>query len=155
MAVAVVDAHHHLIDTHRLAYPWIEEPRPALTALLANYYDIAHDYDVGSYSADVGSKRPAATVACEFGAGDGLAEARYVQRCADEWGWPSAFIAAVDLTSPKLDQTLAAYQELPIVRAVRQPLYWANDPLRRLGAHPTSSATPRGCRASNQSLPLT
>lgn len=136
MAVAVVDAHHHLIDTHRLAYPWIEEPRPALTALLANYYDIAHDYDVGSYSADVGFERPAATVACEFGAGDGLAEARYVQRCADEWGWPSAFIAAVDLTSPKLDQTLAAYQELPIVRAVRQPLYWANDPLRRLGAHP-------------------
>jgi len=136
MAVAVVDAHHHLIDTHRLAYPWIEEPRPALTALLANYYDIAHDYDVGSYSADVGSERPVATVACEFGAGDGLAEARYVQRCADEWGWPSAFIAAVDLTSPKLDQTLAAYQELPIVRAVRQPLYWATDPLRRLGAHP-------------------
>ena len=60
MAVAVVDAHHHLIDTHRLAYPWIEEPRPALTALLANYYDIAHDYDVQSYSADVDSERPAA-----------------------------------------------------------------------------------------------
>ena len=39
-------------------------------------------------------------------------------------------------TSPKLDQILAAYQELPIVRAVRQPLYWADDPLRRLGAHP-------------------
>jgi predicted TIM-barrel fold metal-dependent hydrolase len=136
MAVAVVDAHHHLIDTQQLAYPWIEEPRPALTALLANYYDIAHDYDVQSYSADVGSERPAAAVACEFGARDGLAEARYVQRCAEEWGWPSAFIAAVDLTSPKLDETLAAYQELPIVRAVRQPLYWANDPLRRLGARP-------------------
>jgi predicted TIM-barrel fold metal-dependent hydrolase len=134
--MAIIDAHHHLIDTHRLRYPWIDEPKPALTALLTNYYDIAHDYDVRSYLADVGKDRPAAAVACEFGAADGLAEARTIQQCADELGWPSAFIAAVDLTSPMLDQTLAAYQELPVVRGVRQPLYWADDPLRRLGARP-------------------
>ena len=50
-----------------------------------------------------------------------------MQRSADATGWPSAFIGAIDLTSPTLAGTLAGYQELPIVRAVRQPLYWADD----------------------------
>ena len=130
----MVDAHHHLIDTRRIDYPWIDQPSPVLKALLANYYDIADDYDVGSYLGDVGDEPPDAAVACEFGAADGLAEARLVQRSANATGWPSAFIGAVDLTSPTLAGTLAGYQELPIVRAVRQPLYWADDPLRRLGA---------------------
>jgi len=130
----VVDAHHHLIDTRRIDYPWIDQPSPVLKALLANYYDIAHDYDAGSYLGDVGDEPPDAAVACEFGAADGLAEARLVQLSADATGWPSAFIGAVDLTSPTLADTLARYHELPVVRAVRQPLYWADDRLRRLGA---------------------
>jgi predicted TIM-barrel fold metal-dependent hydrolase len=87
---SVVDAHHHLIDTRRIDYPWIDQPSPVLKALLANYYDIAHDYDAGSYLGDVGDEPPDAAVACEFGAADGLAEARLVQRSADATGWPSA-----------------------------------------------------------------
>jgi predicted TIM-barrel fold metal-dependent hydrolase len=67
----VVDAHHHLIDTRRIDYPWIDQPSPVLKALLANYYDIAHDYDAGSYLGDVGDEPPDAAVACEFGAADG------------------------------------------------------------------------------------
>ena len=31
---------------------------------------------------------------------------------------------------------MAGYRELSVVRAVRQPLYWAREPLRRLGARP-------------------
>jgi len=49
---------------------------------------------------------------------------------------PDAFIAAVDLTSPHLADQLGRYADLPIVRAVRQPLYWSEDPLTRLGARP-------------------
>ncbi len=107
-----------------------------LQNLLANYYEIAHDYDVADYRSDVGDHPPQAAVTCEFGAADGVAEARRVQRLADSSGWPSAFIAAADLTSPTLGDTLSAYAELPVVRAVRQPLYWDQDPLRRLGSRP-------------------
>jgi predicted TIM-barrel fold metal-dependent hydrolase len=86
--------------------------------------------------ADLAAEPVRATVACEFGAADGVAEARWVQRRRDLDGWPGAFIAAVDLTAPDLGDTLARYAELPVVAAVRQPLYWAEDPLRRLGARP-------------------
>ncbi len=136
IGTGIVDAHHHLIDTDQLTYPWIDQPKPALEALLRNYYDIAHAYDPSDYRSDVGAEPPVATVCCEFGAADGVAEARLVQRQADVAAVPTAFIAAVDLTSPSLERTLAEYAELPVVRAVRQPLYWAEDPLRRLGARP-------------------
>ena len=132
--LTLVDAHHHLIAQAATAYPWIQQRVPALEALLDNYYDIAHDYDIDDYLAGVDDARLTASVACEFGAADPVAEARWVQGEADRRGFPRAFIAAVDLTSPSLGQVLAGYRELPVVLAVRQPLYWAEDPLRRLGA---------------------
>jgi predicted TIM-barrel fold metal-dependent hydrolase len=132
----VVDAHAHLLDTQGLRYQWIDQHSPALTALLENYYDIARDYSPRDYRADVDPAGVTASVACEFGAADGVAEAAWVQRCHDETGTPDAFIAAVDLCADDLDDRLARYRDLPVVRAVRQPLYWADDPLTRLGARP-------------------
>ena len=143
---AVVDAHAHLLDTRRLSYRWIEERSPALTALLANYYDIARDYPPGDYRSDVDPAGVTASVACEFGAVDPIAEARWVQRCHDDTGTPDAFIAAVDLCSSGLADRLARYQDLPVVRAVRQPLYWADDPLARLGARPDYLTDPQWLR---------
>jgi predicted TIM-barrel fold metal-dependent hydrolase len=131
----LVDAHHHLLDLAQLEYPWIQRHPPALTALLADYFNIAHDYGVRDYRSEV-LGRPILSVACEFGAADSVAEAAWVQECAEDSGFPSAFVAGVDLTSPSLPDTLARYRDLPIVRAVRQPLYWADDPLCRLGARP-------------------
>lgn len=132
----VVDAHAHLLDARGLRYRWIEQRSPALTALLANYYDIARDYSPSDYRADVDPAGVTAGVACEFGAVDPVAEAEWVQRCHDEAGTPDAFVAAVDLCADDLADRLARYRDLPVVRAVRQPLYWADDPLARLGARP-------------------
>jgi predicted TIM-barrel fold metal-dependent hydrolase len=131
----VVDAHVQLINLEALAYPWIRHRSPVLEALLDNYYDAAHDYDVGRYRSDTDG-RVVQWVACEFGAADPVAEAKWVQHCSESYGAPCAFVAAVDLTSPSLGDVLARYRELPVVHAVRQPLYWAEDPLRRLGARP-------------------
>jgi predicted TIM-barrel fold metal-dependent hydrolase len=136
VGAGVVDAHHHLINLEALEYPWIRQRSPVLEALLANYYDIAHDYDVSGYVSDVADARLTRSVACEFGAADAIAEAEWIQSCADSRGFPHAFIAGVDLASVSVDDVLARYRELPVVRAVRQPLYWARDPLRRLGARP-------------------
>jgi predicted TIM-barrel fold metal-dependent hydrolase len=132
----VVDAHVQLINLSTLEYPWIRRRNPVLQALLDNYYDAAHDYDVGSYRSDVADGRVVKWVACEFGAADAVAEARWMQHRSDACGSPDAFIAGVDLTWPSLGDVLARYRELPVVHAVRQPLYWADDPRRRLGARP-------------------
>jgi predicted TIM-barrel fold metal-dependent hydrolase len=130
----LVDAHHHLINLGTADYPWIQRRNPVVEALLENYYEIAHDYGIDDYRADARDRRLVRSVACEFGAADPVAEARWVQRAADARGFPHAFIAGVDLTSRSLGEVLARHRELPIVRAVRQPLYWAENPLRRLGA---------------------
>jgi predicted TIM-barrel fold metal-dependent hydrolase len=132
--VEIVDAHHHFINVPELSYPWIDEPQPKLTALLSNYYDAAHSYLPKDYRTDVDKISMTACVACEFGAADAVAEAIWVQQCADRFDVPTAFIAAVALDSRELPKTLARYADLAVVKAVRQPLYWATDPIRRLGA---------------------
>ncbi len=139
----IVDAHGHLLNTVDLSYRWIEQRSPALTHLLADYYDIARDFTPSDYRAAVAGTGVDTLVACEFGATDPLAEARWIQRCHDETGTPDAFIAATDLASPHLSELLACYADLPVVRAVRQPLYWSEDPLTRLGARPDFLTDPR------------
>jgi predicted TIM-barrel fold metal-dependent hydrolase len=132
--VEIVDAHHHFINVPELAYPWIDTEQPVLTALLSNYYDAARQYLPQDYRRDVDDTSITASVACEFGAADGVAEAVWVQQCAERAGAPGAFIAAAAPESPDLSDVLTRYQDLPVVQAVRQPLYWAADPVKRLGA---------------------
>lgn len=134
--VELVDAHVHLLDLEAVEYPWIASRRPQLEALLDDYYEIARDYALGDYRGDVVGVPITQSVACEFGAADSLVEAAWVQRCADADDGPSGFVAGVDLLAPSLADTLARLRELPVVRAVRQPLYWAEDPLRCLGPAP-------------------
>src|SRR6188472_68925 len=95
--VDIVDAHHHFINLPEFVYPWIESRQPALTALLPNYYDAAHRYLPQDYWADVAEIPVKTSIACEFGAADGVAEATWVQQYANRFGAPSAFIAAVQL----------------------------------------------------------
>jgi predicted TIM-barrel fold metal-dependent hydrolase len=132
----LVDAHHHLLNLEAVDYPWVRRRSAPLEALLDNYYEIAHDYDIDDYLAEVGDERLVKSVACEFGSADPVEEAAWVQRQADAHGFPHAFIAGIDLGSPAVGEVLERYRELPVVRAVRQPMYWADDPRRRLGARP-------------------
>jgi predicted TIM-barrel fold metal-dependent hydrolase len=145
-AVELLDAHHHLLNLAELDYPWIGTRSPALLALLENYYDIAHDYGPAAYRADVAGVGIGQSVACEYGAADPVAEAVWIQRCADSGAGPDGFVAGVDLASASVGEVLARYRDLPVVRAVRQPLYWAADPVRRLGARPDFLTDPRWLR---------
>src|SRR5260370_9856650 len=110
--VEIVDAHHHLIELKRIAYPWIATRDPALQALLPNYYDAAHQYSPQDYCMDVDAEPITASVACEFGAADGVTEANWVQECAARFGLPNAFIRAASLGPPKPSAFLARYHDL-------------------------------------------
>ncbi|HRD63111.1 MAG TPA: amidohydrolase family protein [Nocardioides sp.] len=137
-----IDAHAHLLDLDRITYGWIERPTPLLTHLLPDYYSIARSYPPAAYHDDVAGAGITRMVACEFGAVDAIAEARWIQECHDNTGTPEGFIAAVDLAAADLPDRLATYGELSVVRAVRQPLYWSEDPLTRLGARPDHLTDP-------------
>jgi predicted TIM-barrel fold metal-dependent hydrolase len=144
----LLDAHCHLLNLELLRYPWIESNDAKLSFLLANYFDIARNYGPSDYRREAA---PAAgAVACEFGADDHVAEATWVQAGASRTGIPQGFVAGVDLTDPGLGDTLARYRDLPVVRAVRQPLYWDEDPRRRLGARPDFLRDPAFLRGFEQ-----
>lgn len=146
----LVDAHCHLLVPGQLDYPWIQSRSPLLEALLPNYYEAARRYEHDDYGSDVAGQNIRTSVACEFAAKDSILEAEWIQRCADAEAGPDAFIAGIDLTSSSLPQTLARYRDMPVVRAVRQPLYWAADPLRRLGARPDFLTDPRWLKGFEQ-----
>ncbi len=145
-ASGIIDAHAQLLNTAQLSYRWMEQHSAALTFLLPNYYDIARDFAPAAYREAAASAGITGVVACEFGAADPVTEVRWIQQCHDDSGTPDAFIAAVDLTSTGLADTLARYADLPVVRAVRQPLYWSDNPLTRLGARPDFLSDPAWLR---------
>src|ERR1700712_2633666 len=69
-----------------LSYRSNQQRSPELTSLLPNYYDIARDFTPPDYQDAVAGPGITGAVACEFGAVEPLAEARWVQRCHDTTG---------------------------------------------------------------------
>ncbi len=126
-----VDAHVHLWDLDRIAYPWLMPPfsddgpngsvEPiARTYLLDDYLADASGWDVrGIVHVDAGAAPEAA-----------LAETEWLQAMADAQGMPNAIIAFAALDDPAVDAVLAAHARHPAVRGIRHIVNWHPDPRR-------------------------
>ncbi|WP_066725889.1 amidohydrolase family protein [Sphingomonas pituitosa] len=126
-----VDAHVHLWDLDRIAYPWLTPPfsddgpngsvEPiARTYLLDDYLADAAGWDVrGIVHVDAGAAPEAA-----------LAETEWLQATADARGLPNAIIAFAPLDDPQVDALLAAHARHPAVRGIRHIVNWHPDPRR-------------------------
>ncbi|MHA6718633.1 amidohydrolase family protein [Sphingomonas sp. RS6] len=126
-----VDAHVHLWDLERIAYPWLTPPfsddgpngsvEPiARTYLLDDYLADAAGWDVrGIVHVDAGAAPEAA-----------LAETEWLQAMADARGMPNAIIAFAALDDPGVAQLLAAHAAHPAVRGIRHIVNWHPDPRR-------------------------
>lgn len=126
-----VDAHVHLWDLDRIAYPWLTPPFAddgpngsveaiARTYLLDDYLADAEGWDVrGIVHVDAGAAPEAA-----------LAETEWLQAMADAHGMPNAIIAFAALDDPQVDTLLAAHAAHPAVRGIRHIVNWHPDPRR-------------------------
>jgi predicted TIM-barrel fold metal-dependent hydrolase len=63
-------------------------------------------------------------------------EAAWVQRTADEHGWPHAIVAYADLGVDDVRPQLDRLTRYPLVRGVRMQLHWHDNPLYRFAARP-------------------
>lgn len=114
-----VDAHHHLWDLGAVSYPWLMAKGER--RFFGDPAPIQRDFLVDEFRAMAAAQGFQASVHIQVGAADPLAEARWVQRVADENpGWPAAQVAFADLADPGLAGVLDAYAALPTVRGVRQ-----------------------------------
>ena len=129
--IPFIDAHVHLWDLARIAYPWLSPPftddgpngsvEPiAQTYLLDDYLADAVGWNVvGMVHVDAGAAADAA-----------LDETKWLQSLADERGMPQAIVAFAALDDPDVERRLAAHAAHPHVRGIRHIVNWHPDPKR-------------------------
>ncbi len=119
LAAMRIDAHHHLWDLKAVHYPWLMAS--GAVRFFGDPAPIQRDYLLEEFSWDAAEAGFEGSVHIQVGAEDGLAEARWVQRVAqDTPQWPIAQVVFCDLTTPDLEAQLEAFQALSTVRGVRQ-----------------------------------
>ena len=126
-----IDAHVHLWDLDRIAYPWLTPPFAddgpngsvapiARTYLLDDYLADAEGWDVrGIVHVDAGAEASAA-----------LAETEWLQGLHDARGMPNAIIAFAALDDPDVEALLHAHAAHHAVRGIRHIVNWHADPRR-------------------------
>jgi predicted TIM-barrel fold metal-dependent hydrolase len=136
----IVDAHHHIWRQADL--PWLSGPMQP--RIFGPYEPIRRDYSIAEYLDDLAGSGVVCSVYVQanWPTGRFEDEAAWVQRTADEHGWPRAIVAYADVSvgdvRPQLDR-LARY---PRVRGVRMQLHWHDNPLYRFAARPDLCADP-------------
>ncbi|NIJ22429.1 putative TIM-barrel fold metal-dependent hydrolase [Sphingomonas naasensis] len=126
-----IDAHAHLWDLDRIAYPWLTPPFAddgpngsvapiARTYLLDDYLADAEGWDVrGIVHVDAGADASAA-----------LAETAWLQGLHDARGMPNAIVAFAALDDPGVEALLDAHAAHHAVRGIRHIVNWHADPRR-------------------------
>jgi predicted TIM-barrel fold metal-dependent hydrolase len=130
----IVDAHHHIWRQADL--PWLTGPMQP--RIFGPYEPIRRDYSVQEYLGDLAGSGVTRSVYVQTNwANDRFEdEAAWVQRTADEHGWPHAIVAYADLGVDDVRPQLDCLTRYPLVRGVRMQLHWHDNPLYRFAARP-------------------
>ncbi|HTO60219.1 MAG TPA: amidohydrolase family protein [Bradyrhizobium sp.] len=130
----LVDAHHHIWRQADL--PWLTGPMQP--RIFGPYEAIRRDYPIEEYLDDLRGcgVTQSVYVQTNWAKEQFEDEAAWVQRTADEHGFPHAIVAYADMDTddvrPQLDR-LARYK---LLRGVRMQLHWHDNPLYRFAARP-------------------
>ncbi|WP_076068882.1 amidohydrolase family protein [Sphingomonas montana] len=129
--IPFVDAHIHLWDLDRIAYPWLtppfsdDGPNGSVAA-------IARTYTIADYRAESAQWNVVGAVHIDAGAEAAAAidETRWLQETADTDGMPSGIVAFAALDRPDVVDVLAAHARYRNVRGIRHIVNWHADPRR-------------------------
>ncbi len=136
----IVDAHHHIWRQADL--PWLIGPMQP--RIFGPYEPIRRDYLIAEYLLDIqgcGVER-SVYVQANWAPERAFDEAAWVQKTADEDGWPQAIVAYADFTVPDVRPQLDRLALLPLVRGLRQQLHWHDNPMYRFASRPDLPTDP-------------
>ena len=130
----IVDAHHHIWRQADL--PWLTGPMQP--RIFGPYEPIRRDYSIEEYLGDLAGSgvTRSAYVQTNWATDRFEDEAAWVQRTANEHGWPHAIVAYADLGVDDVRSQLDRLARYPLVRGVRMQLHWHDNPLYRFAARP-------------------
>jgi predicted TIM-barrel fold metal-dependent hydrolase len=137
---AIVDAHHHI--WRRRDLPWLVGPMQP--RIFGAYEPIRRDYPISEYLADIAGCEVARSVYVQANwAKDCFEdEVAFVQRAADETGYPTGIVGYADFLTDdvraQLDR-LSAYRNM---RGLRMQLHWHKNPQYRFATKPDLASDP-------------
>jgi predicted TIM-barrel fold metal-dependent hydrolase len=137
----IVDAHHHIWRQADL--PWLTgEMQPRI---FGPYEPIRRDYPIQEYLGDLREcgVTQSVYVQTNWAKERFEDEAAWVQRTADEHGFPHAIVAYADMDTDDVRPQLDRLARYPLLRGVRMQLHWHDNPLYRFAARPGLCADPR------------
>ena len=136
----IVDAHHHI--WRRADLPWLDGPMQP--RIFGPYEPIRRDYPIDEYLADIAGSGVTRSVYVQANwAKDAFEdEVAFVQRAADETGFPQGIVGYADFLAadvrPQLDR-LTKYRGM---RGLRMQLHWHENPQYRFAAKPDFARDP-------------
>jgi predicted TIM-barrel fold metal-dependent hydrolase len=132
--VKIIDAHHHIWRQRDL--PWLMGPMQP--RIFGPYEPIRRDYPIEEYFGDVAGSgvEKSVYVQANWAKERFEDEVAWVQRTADDSGWPHAIVGYADFMTedvrPQLDR-LAKYR---LMRGVRMQVHWHENAMYRFAARP-------------------
>lgn len=139
-ALPIIDAHQHIWRMADL--PWLQGR--VVPRIFGDYAPIRRDYPIEEYLDDIAGSGVVRSVYVQtnWPKHRAVEEARWVQSIADRHGFPNAIVGFADFTEGDVSATLKAHAQTPLVRGMRQQIYWHANPLYRFAASPDVSADP-------------
>jgi predicted TIM-barrel fold metal-dependent hydrolase len=135
--IPVIDAHHHIWRQADL--PWLSGPM--MPRIFGPYELIRRDYPIAEYLADIAGSgvEKSVYVQANWAPGQAEDEVAWVQRTADETGWPHAIIGYADLLAEDVRPALDRLKKYRLVRGIRMQLHWHENEQYRFAKRPDIS----------------
>jgi predicted TIM-barrel fold metal-dependent hydrolase len=130
----IVDAHHHIWRQADL--PWLMGPMQP--RIFGPYEAIRRDYTIDEYLGDLAGSGVTRSVYVQTNWAKERFEdeAAWVQRTAEERGWPHAIVAYADVSVDDVRPQLDRLKRYRLLRGVRMQLHWHDNPLYRFADRP-------------------
>ena len=137
---SIVDAHHHVWRQADL--PWLLGPMQP--RIFGPYEAIRRDYLIDEYLDDIAGTGVTRSVYVQANwAPDRFEdEVAWVQRVADESGWPHAIVGYADLLAPDARPQLDRLAKYPLLRGVRMQIHWHENEMYRFAPRPDLALDP-------------
>ena len=140
MSIPVIDAHHHIWRHADL--PWLSGPM--VPRIFGPYEPIRRDYPIEEFLADIAGTGVVKSVYVQANWAPARAEdeVAWVQKTADESGWPHAIVGHADLLAEDVRPALDRLARYPLMRGIRMQLHWHENAQYRFAASPDLADDP-------------
>ena len=136
----IVDAHHHI--WRRRDLPWLDGPMQP--RIFGPYEPIRRDYLIDEYLADLAGTgvTQSVYVQCNWAKDRFEDEVAYVQRTADQTGFPQAIVGYADFLANDVRPQLDRLTKYSGMRGLRMQLQWHQNPQYQFASGPDLARDP-------------